>query len=314
MFKKSISIFSLLLTLLVACGKKEEPKQTTTVTAPDSVNVGQVVGIASVEPQQRVMPLSCQVSGVVSKIIKNSGDNVNANEVIIELEHTVESAQLVQAQSKYATQENVIAGQKANKASVQVKYNNAKTTSDRNQRLLASGAITQQVFDDSKANMESLQEDLITNDANIAQQQSKLKEIQADIAYAQTLVNRKIVKAPVKGTILNLNLKLGSIINSNESFGDFAPEGPFIAIGEIDEMFAQKLRLGQSAYIREQGGTDTIATGKVYFMSPYLKKKSLFSDRPDNLEDRRVREVRVLLDDKSNVLIGTRVECVIDIK
>jgi HlyD family secretion protein len=179
---------------------------------------------------------------------------------------------------------------------------------------LASGAITQQVFDDSKAAMEGLKEDLATNDANIAQQESKLKEIEADIAYAQTLVNRKKVTAPVKGTILNLNLKLGSIINSNESFGDFAPEGPFVAIGEIDEMFAQKLRLGQSAYIREQGGTDTISTGKVYFMSPYLKKKSLFSDRPDNLEDRRVREVRVLLDDKSNVLIGTRVECVIDIK
>lgn len=314
MYKNKISIFSLLFVLLIACGKKEESTQTSISAGTDSLHVGQVVGIASVEPKQRVMPLTCQVSGIVAKIVKNSGDEVNASEVIIALEHAVESAQLAQAQSKLSTQANVIAAQKANKASVQVKYNNAKTTFERNQRLLASGALTQQMFDDSKATMEGLLQDLATNDANIGQQESKLKELQADIVYAQTLVNRKIIKAPVKGTILNLNLKLGSLVNTNESFGDFAPEGPFIAIGEIDEMFAQKLKLGQPAYIREQGGTDTITTGKVYFMSPYLKKKSLFSDRPDNLEDRRVREVRVLLNDKSKVLIGTRVECVIDIK
>jgi HlyD family secretion protein len=312
MYKNTISIFSLLVILLVACGKKEETKKTEPINI-DSIKVNQVVGIASVEPQQRVMPLTCEVSGLVAKILKNSGDAVNADDVILELEHTVESAQLVQAQSKLATQESVISAQKANKASVEVKFNNAKNTFERNQRLLTSGAITQQVFDDSKASMEGLQKDLLTNDANIAQQQSKLKELQADVAYYKTLLNRKIVTAPVKGVILNLIPKLGSVINSNESFGDFAPEGPYMAIGEIDEMFAQKLALGQSAFIREQGALDTLATGKVFFISPYLKKKSLFSDRPDNMEDRRVREVRVLLDDKTKVLIGTRVECVIGI-
>lgn len=312
MYKKTISIFSLFLVLLAACGKKEETKQTVAVNI-DTISVNQVVGIASIEPQQRVMPITCEVSGLVAKIVKNSGDAVNADDLILELEHTVESAQLVQAQSKLATQENVIAAQKASKASVDVKYSNAKSTFERNQRLLASGAITQQVFDDSKASMDGFQQDLLTNDANIAQQQSKLKELKADVAYYQTLLNRKIVKAPVKGVILNLNPKLGSVINSNESFGDFAPEGPYMAIGEIDEMFAQKLALGQTAFIREQGALDTLATGKVFFISPYLKKKSLFSDRPDNMEDRRVREVRVLLDDKSKVLIGTRVECVIGI-
>jgi hypothetical protein len=52
----------------------------------------------------------------------------------------------------------------------------------------------------------------------------------------------------------------------------------------------------------------------VIFTSPYLKKKSLFADKADNLEDRRVREVRVELSPKSQVLIGSRLECVIELK
>lgn len=48
--------------------------------------------------------------------------------------------------------------------------------------------------------------------------------------------------------------------------------------------------------------------------SPYLRKKSLFADNSANLEDRRVREVRVQLDNPENVLIGARVECIIDVQ
>jgi len=52
----------------------------------------------------------------------------------------------------------------------------------------------------------------------------------------------------------------------------------------------------------------------VILASPYLRKKSLFADNSANLEDRRVREVRVQLDNPENVLIGARVECIIDVQ
>jgi len=55
-------------------------------------------------------------------------------------------------------------------------------------------------------------------------------------------------------------------------------------------------------------------TGKVILAAPYLRKKSLFSDKVDNLEDRRVREVRVQLDSTETLLIGSRVECIIELK
>jgi hypothetical protein len=52
----------------------------------------------------------------------------------------------------------------------------------------------------------------------------------------------------------------------------------------------------------------------VVLASPYLRKKSLFADKAGDLEDRRVREVRVQLDQPEKVLLGARVECVIEIE
>jgi hypothetical protein len=74
-----------------------------------------------------------------------------------------------------------------------------------------------------------------------------------------------------------------------------------------------KLQLGQQAIIRTQGTDDQLAKGEVVYLSPYLKKKSLFSDDSANMEDRRVREVRIRLTGAANLLINSRVEAVIDL-
>jgi hypothetical protein len=71
------------------------------------------------------------------------------------------------------------------------------------------------------------------------------------------------------------------------------------------------VRNGISVSIAKQGTRELLSTGKIVYCSPYLSKKSIFSDKADNLEDRRVREVRVIVDKPGSVLIGSRVECII---
>jgi multidrug resistance efflux pump len=125
------------------------------------------------------------------------------------------------------------------------------------------------------------------------------------------LTEEKTIRAPLAGTLLSLDTKQGAFLEPGKPIGDFAPAGPLIALTEIDELFAGKVQAGQKAFIRPQGKKDTLSTGVVVMTSPYLRKKSLFSDQPGDLEDRRVREVRVRLDRPEAVLIGARVECVI---
>ncbi len=72
--------------------------------------------------------------------------------------------------------------------------------------------------------------------------------------------------------------------------------------------------MGQLAIIRQPGSDRELARGVVFYAAPSLKKKSLFSDDAGNLEDRRVREVRIRVTSGQPLLYNSRVECVIDTK
>lgn len=306
---KNFSILTLLLLgLLVSCGgnKKQEISETPVTQKPE-----RIVGLANVEPQTRIVSLYAETGGIVTKIVHDINKDVRAGDVIIEFESNVEQAQLEQAISKLATQRALVNSNKSQLASLKIKVENARINYERNVELVKSGGVTQLALDDSRFNYETLRADIGTYEANITQQVSKLNELQADINYYKVLLGRKKVIAPFNGKILSMDVKIGNYVNTAQAIGDFAPEGDFIAVTEIDELYANEVKEGMTVYIRAEGKTDTLSMGKVILTSPYLRKKSLFSDGASNMEDRRVREVRVKLDDKSKLLIGSRVECVI---
>lgn len=312
---KKLLYFILACLTLSSCGggKKEEKKPTITSKQAMS-DVDKVVGIANIEPVGKILPISSEVNGTITSIAVEANDEVKRGQTLMTLDYKVEESQLAQAKSKLGTQRAVIQSAQASLAPLQVKLENARTNYERNKNLLNGGATTQQVVDDSNFAYQQIQKDISAAQATVAQQESKMAELQADINYFQTLLDRKLIKAPMDGKILSIDTKVGSAITNTSALGDFAPAGNLMAITEIDELFADKIKMGQLAYIRPQGSTEVLAKGKVIFASPYLKKKSLFADKVENLEDRRVREVRVELEPDSKVLIGSRLECVIELK
>jgi HlyD family secretion protein len=102
-------------------------------------------------------------------------------------------------------------------------------------------------------------------------------------------------------------------VATGNSIGEFAPAGAITAFCEVDELFSSEIQLNQKAYVRLQGKSDTLAVGKITFVGPYLKNKSLFSGTAGDAEDRRVREVRITLQKAQSLLFNTRVECVINL-
>ena len=53
---------------------------------------------------------------------------------------------------------------------------------------------------------------------------------------------------------------------------------------------------------------------KIVILSPYLKKKSLFSVKASDQEDRMVREVKIALEGDTDLIINEKVECIIHVK
>ncbi|MBN8822531.1 MULTISPECIES: HlyD family efflux transporter periplasmic adaptor subunit [unclassified Spirosoma] len=312
------NVFGLLVAAYVfsACGGKKsdatDGKDTVrTVRTPNRVD--EVLGIAVIEPAKRISQLSPESGGLVKSISVDIGQVVRKGDVILTMDNAVETAQLRQASVKIQTQQDAIETARQNVQTLRVQLQKAEDDLKRNQMLFSGKALTRKELDDSQYQVTNLQQQIRASEAQVKQAEGQIKQLRSDIQYASTVAGLKTVKAPESGTILSLEAKVGQYLNSNQSIGDFAPEGPLVAVTEIDELFALRVKVGQKAYVRPQGSSERLTTGTVILASPYLRKKSLFSDNTANLEDRRVREVRVQLDDPTKVIIGARVECLIQV-
>jgi len=308
-------ILSAALGILTGCGDSK-PSKEALKRQQDSIarSSNDVVGLAEIQPEKKIISLFARTSGTVSEVYHDLGDTVKKGEILAILNSQIEQAQLLQAQSKLGTQNAVINNSEATLSSLKVKSQNADENFQRNTALYQSGGVTRQDLDNSRFTSESGKKDADAAQAGVGQAVGRVKELKSDVNYAEAILEQKKIRAPYDGTILSFDVKVGNSITANQSLGDFAPAGHLIAVTEVDELYAQKVQVGMTAYIRPQGKSDTIAVGKVFLLSPYLNKKSLFSDAATNMEDRRVREVRILLNDGGKVLIGSRVDCVIKIK
>lgn len=304
----------LILGLAVACTGNKKPQTDASAPPPPTTplqDVDRVVGLGTIEPLERLLPLNAEVSGTIRTIKVSLNQSVKKGEVLVELDHTLEDAQIQQTLAKIQTQESAIQGTAETAESQHALVENARITYERNIKLFEGGAVSKEILDNSKFQFESLRKQFESAGSTVQQQKGKLQELKADLQYYQVLKEKKFIKAPTDGKILSLDARLGEYISANTRIGDFAPVGALMVLSEIDELFATSVIKGQTAFIRLEGSTDTLAKGTVIFAADYLKKKSLFSDGAVSLEDRRVREVRVQLAPDAKVLIGLRVECVI---
>lgn len=314
--------FSSLLFLLVSCsGKKDSTGdngrdgEPGTIAASDSVvlDVKEIIGVARIEPADKIIVLNAETTGFVREVLFAENDPVEKGQALVVLDAELEEAQVQQAKSRIVVQQAAIESARAGLGALQVKLKAAKSNYEREFRLLQGKAGTQQAVDDSRFAWEELEKQILVQEAQIRQQQALAGELAAELRYREVERSKKTLRAPLSGRFLSCDVTPGNYLSASSALGDFAVDGPRVAVTEVDELFAMRVREGLSAYIRPQGRGEVLSRGKIVFVGPYLKKKSLFSDRSDNLEDRRVREVRVELEDSDKILIGSRVECVISL-
>lgn len=305
-----------LVLALASCGDKKakEEMAAKTDSIPKPTTKNQILGVARIEPEDGIMSLTAGTSGRVLSVLIDDNQSVKKGQLLLNVEVLLENAQLRQAQSKVGTQQATIAANQATLEALKVSQKNAKDNYERNLDLYKGNAQTKQGLDDSKATFDKLTQDLQTAEANIRQAQGKIAEIQADINYYRAVVEKKKVAALMGGKVLKVLVKTGDYVNNDTKIADFAPDGALFAKTEVDELYAERVQVGQKAFILSQTSGDTLATGTVSYAADYLKQKSLFKDQSTEQEDRRVRDVSIRLDSGKMPLIGSRVDCIIMLK
>lgn len=304
---------SLLLLLLCYLAASCENKKVNSESNNENLDASFVVGVGKIIPENDIIQLSSAVNGIVTIIYKNENDTVEIGTLILEMEHALDDQKIVQLQQQRITNSTQILSDRASIDENQAKAINAQTTLLRLKNLLIEGAETQQNVDDADTNLKEIQATTARLEANEIVSKSKLDETKAALHSAQIERDQKLIRSPIKGKILELSVLIGSAINTQEPFAQISPQGKTIAVCEIDEANASKIKIEQTGWIRNIGSSDTISTGRVYFVNTFLKKKSLFTDQSGEKEDRRVRTIKMQLDHPENLLLNARIECVIDI-
>ena len=309
---KNTALFLLLITVLSACGgKTEESKKKKTDYKLSKID--QLVGIARIEPESKICPIGSEIPGRVVSILVTEGQAVKKGQLIMLLDESSEAAQVQQSSSKINTRQQRVKSLEAKIAALGIKLKAADADRKRDRALADAKAGTEKAATDSETIFKNLEADLIIAKADLDEAIAGVKEVNAESNYFTQLKDKKRVYAPEDGMMPNWDVKLGQAIAAGTKLGDFAPAGNLMAITEIDELYALKVKTGQKVSINLQGTKDKLSSGTVIYCAPYLSKKSIFSDRADNLEDRRVREVHVRVDNPKAVLIGSRVECIISL-
>ncbi len=311
---KIFSILSFLL-LLTACNSDEataeNKSQQDSISAPQQVNI--VVGIGKVEPIGGVVNLASNSGGIVASILKQAGDSLKAGDTIVALQQNDLALKVDEIQAKMQTQKEQIASNKVAVGQYKAQLEEKNKTLKVSQKLVQSGAETNENVSALKTDKKVLEVELNKSQKAVAVSQSQLNELQAQLKSAENKLQDQLIKAPSDGILLGIDTKKGEAIQPLESFATFAAEGPIVVHGEADELFANRLEIGQRVKVHYIGNPRTITTGKIIYLSPILSNKSLFTDVPGEQQDRRVRRFKVLLDSTNNLLINTKVECNIDL-
>ena len=140
---------------------------------------------------------------------------------------------------------------------------------------------------------------------------ARRKAAEADRAVAQRAVDECLLKAPADGTVLRLNIAPGAVLAPGSPYPPlvFAPAGPLVIRGEVDQEFLSRVAAGQPAECQDENRPDApLVKGTVTDVAGWVAPKRSLLLEPGEATDVRTVEVRIALDPatSSKLWIGQR--------
>ncbi|WP_300295564.1 efflux RND transporter periplasmic adaptor subunit [Ferrovibrio sp.] len=215
-----------------------------------------VSAVGTLQPLTYV-DVGTQVSGQLRSIYVDYGQRVEQGALLAQIDPTVYEARVA------ADQANLLA-LKAQRSDKQVQLGLAERQFERQRRLLAERATSQDSYDSAEANRRSLLAQIAVLDAQIQQGESTLKSDQANLGYTK-------IYAPMTGTVVDISAKQGQTLNANQS----API--ILRIADLDTMTVKtqvseadvpKLTIGMPAWFTTLGQPDKKRTGTLRQILP----------------------------------------------
>jgi len=268
----------------------------------DTVKRGQMIrqvrGLGSLIPSQEfTRQIPAETEATVVRIRMLPGSQVKADTILVEMSNPqVEQAavdaklQLKAAEAEYqslkVTLQSNLMNQKADAATVNADYTQAKLQSDTDKALYDLGVISGLAYKGSKSKADELTtrnnietERLDINqkaiESQLAQQQAKVDEMRALAELKQRQLDALRVRAGIEGVLVDLPLEVGQHLMPGAMVAKVVQPNHLIAELKIAETQARDVQIGQPALIDTHNGT---ASGSVMRVDPAVQNGTVTVD------------------------------------
>lgn len=305
----SLSILSFLVLLLAVVSCKNEKKQKEEEKAKVSAIYGSVIAIGKVIPEDGWVQISSPVSAEIKEIRVKEGDEVEQGQVLMILKENSEELDVAQSQAQLESLKAAHQTNLSDLAKQDIILQELKSKYETSKALFAKNAETKEKVENDLSNLKQ-QEELISGlRSQIKANKASEKEQSILISKNKQSLQDYQITAIKKGVIAELNVQLGQTINGTEELGKIVDKDNIIIQAEVDELFADSVKIGQTVDINFVGKPTVIGKGKIVYVSPTLMNKSILFETANEAEDRRVRRIRIEPEKNPSLLINSKVEC-----
>jgi membrane fusion protein, macrolide-specific efflux system len=205
----------------------------------------------------RLVSVGAQASGQIKSLKVQIGQQVNAGDLIAEIDSTTQQNTLRNAEA-------AIASNRAQRAVQQANLNRAELNFKRQKALLEADATTRDQFEIADTALQSSRAQIDASEAQLVQVQSSLDTARANLGYTQIL-------APMSGTVVAIVAREGQTVNavqSSPTIVKLAKLDTITVTAGISEADVIRVKAGQTVYFTTLGDTRKRYYGKLRSIAP----------------------------------------------
>jgi HlyD family secretion protein len=286
-----------------------------------------------VEPWSGEIKVSASAVGRIAEVLVKVNDKVFAGELLVRLDDDEARARVVAAEAQVAMRKRARNDQAAARRSAERRKNEdavadaeraiAETRSavDRAAAARRAGGGSDKELETARAAWASAQEKLRVQQAELrkfeadpdtplpSRTEGELSVGRAELAIAETALEKLAIRAPSAGTVLQINAKVGELAS---------PTGqPLLVIGdvsalrvraEIDERDFGLVKIGQRAIVRATAFRGRDFEAKVSSIAPLVGAGRIVARGQRNFTDVHVTEVVIDLAEPGPLAVGMQVD------
>lgn len=253
-----VIILVALVVLLIALKKagvigKEEG---TKVSAEKVVrrNITEIVTASGKVYPEIEVKISPDVSGEITELNVEEGDSVRKGQILARIYADIYATQRDQAAAQVTGQQSLVANSQAQLEALKSALDLAKTTYERQEKLLKDKVISKSEFEQAQNNLNSAQANYNAALQSIRSNEAQVKSAAANLSKANKDLSRTALISPMTGVVSLLNVKKGERVVGNSMMAGtemmrIADISVFEIRVEVGENDVQKINIGDTSVI-----------------------------------------------------------------